>query len=371
MMKTGLNMSYVKNENRSTILYTLNKYGPLSRKSLSNLTGLTPAAVTKICAALIADGYIKESGEASKEESKAGRKEILLSLCLSDRLIVGINAETSHITYSLSTMDGKNICSKVRDFTDNADTIANDTKDFLCYNKVDCSTLSGIGICYVGSYYKNQYGLWDCDKIKKRLQATFGVPVLFENNVKAFALSELLLGKNDDGSVLFLKWGPGIGSALAYNGKVYSGNDNDIAEIGHFISNPSGVKCRCGRYGCLETETGEKAILSEFDNKLTLDEIIDSDDPATVSIIDQKIDMVALALTNTATIVHAKSIVLFGSMFRNPKIAEKLAKQCMRYNGNLTADMIKTAEYNDKIGYIGSVSICAEKLFFEADRKPE
>ncbi len=364
-MKSGLNMQYIKNENRSTILYLLNRKGMLSRKEIAETTGLTAAAVTKICSKLIEEGYIKESGGVYKGDRKTGRKEILLSLCLEDKMILGINAETNNITYSDSKMNGENLYQKVTDFTADPDKIVKEAVDFLAENNLDASLLSGIGVCHVGSFTNSQYGLWDCNSLKEKLISKFSLPVIFENNVKAFAVAELIFEGNSNESVIFLKWGPGIGSALAREGRVYSGTDNGITEIGHYITNRSGIKCRCGRYGCLETETGEKAILDAFDNKMTLEEIINSKSKQVGHVIDQKIDMVALALTNTATIVDADKIILFGSIFKNETIAQKLTKQSIRYNSNMDADMIKIAKFNSKIGYIGPVGICAEALFFE------
>lgn len=58
-----------------------------------------------------------------------------------------------------------------------------------------------------------------------------------------------------------------------------------------------------------------------------------------------------------------------GSVFSNETVAQKLKKQCIRYNGNLTNDMIITSKQNEKIGYIGPVAICAKKFFFESQEQ--
>ena len=100
--------------------------------------------------------------------------------------------------------------------------------------------------------------------------------------------------------------------------------------------------------------------------KLRLEEIIASQSKDIINILDKKIDAVALALTNTATILNAKRIVLFGSVFSNETVVKKLKRQCIRYNGNLTDDMIILSKQNEKIRYIGPVAICAKKLFFES-----
>ncbi|MGN1443370.1 MAG: hypothetical protein ACI4XE_05925, partial [Acutalibacteraceae bacterium] len=83
------------------------------------------------------------------------------------------------------------------------------------------------------------------------------------------------------------------------------------------------------------------------------------------NIMDCKIDTVALALANTATILNAQKVVLFGSLFYCGKVKKKLKKQFLRYNPNLKDSMIKESELNKKNSYIGAAAICAKKFFFE------
>lgn len=46
MVKTGISLDSVKNNNKSQILKILQKNGAMSRKDIANQIGLTPAAVT-------------------------------------------------------------------------------------------------------------------------------------------------------------------------------------------------------------------------------------------------------------------------------------------------------------------------------------
>lgn len=366
MTSYGLNMQSVKSKNRSLILYLLNKHKQLSRKEIATLSSLTPAAVTKICQSLIDEGYIRECGELS-DDIKIGRKEIALTLCLDERICLGVNAECDVITLSLSTFDGNLIHSKRIDFTDDLATVVAGCKELLLSLDVDKSKLSAVGVCVIGSPYDDDYSVWDTDDIISLFGGTFGVDVIVENNVKAYATSTLLYDNLNDSRALFLKWGPGIGSSIIANGQVLSGNDSGVTEIGHYIVNSGGKACRCGRFGCLETEASCDAIINQIDANLSLDKIIYSCDNNIINIIDEKIDLVALALTNTATILNASSIVLFGSMFKNSVIVEKMIRQCARYNFRLDDGIIRLSSLNDKSDYIGACAICAKSCFFERE----
>ena len=362
-MKTGLNMRSVKTENRSLILRLLQQYGAMSRKELAEKSSLTPAALTIICSELISKGKIRETGEI--EKNGKGRKEILLSLSYGDKYVLCINAETTHITYSVCSFSGEKIALKTEKFTNNIGIILEHTEKLLYYNNISLNKICAAGVCVVGSVSGEKYGLWDCAELCDGIEKKYSVPVIAENNVRAFAISDMLYsGGYGSGPVLFFKWGPGIGSAVGAEGEIFSGNDKGVAEIGHYIVNPAGKKCRCGRRGCLETEAGEEALVSLTGRPFS--DIINSSDKNIINILDEKIDIAALALTNTATILNAEKIVLFGSVFQNESVTEKLKRQCVRYNGNMSLDMIVKSKLNKKIGYSGPAAICGKKYFFDS-----
>ena len=54
----GDNMMGVKKTNRSAVLRILHRQGSLSRKRLSEITKLTPAAITKISGEMLAEGLL-------------------------------------------------------------------------------------------------------------------------------------------------------------------------------------------------------------------------------------------------------------------------------------------------------------------------
>ncbi|MGN1347420.1 MAG: ROK family transcriptional regulator [Acutalibacteraceae bacterium] len=366
MTESGLNLQSLKSKNRSLILYELNASGKMSRKELSKILSLTPAAVTKICSELIDEGFITEHGEI-ESTGRSGRKEILISLRLSDKLVFAINAERDAITYSICDLSGRLYEKNVTEFTDDIGQVIKSGKDFLSDVPPTLrQKLIGMGVCIIGNAEDSRFGVWKSENLNETFEKSFSLSCVTENNVKAFALAQLIYGSaSEKDAVLYFKWGPGIGSAFSSGGNVLSGSDNGIAEIGHYIVDPGGEKCRCGRYGCLETVASRKAIMKSVGKSLTLEEIAESDDKEITNIMDCKINTVALALANTATIINAQKIVLFGSLFYCDKVKEKLKKQCVRYNPNLKDSMIIESNLNQKNSYIGAAAICAKKFFFE------
>ena len=337
-MGKGQNLRTLKSTNRSTLLYLLNERGEMSRKEIAKALNLTPAAVTKICQELIKAGDIKE-GSAIKDGQK-GRSEIMLSLNLKDKFVMGICADRDNITYSISSLDGTLIKESTQPFTHVVEEVIDYAKAFLKDSGYK-GKIVGAGTCIIGS--SKGYGIWQIENLKEKFEKALGVEVVIHNNVRSFAIAGTIYEAKDRSKAeLYFKWGPGVGSAVVNAGQVLNAGDAGVSEIGHYIVNPNGHKCRCGRVGCLETE-------------VSLD---------TNSIYD-KIKLAAMALMNTATILNADSIVLFGSVFNDEKIAGDFIQECLKINPLLEKENILVSKLNNKVSYIGATAICARRLFFE------
>lgn len=84
-------------------------------------------------------------------------------------------------------------------------------------------------------------------------EATFGLPVIVDNDANFWALAEATLGAAagyDHAVVLTL--GTGIGGGIIADGQVYRGN-GFAGEFGHIVVDPDGDLCTCGNRGCWET----------------------------------------------------------------------------------------------------------------------
>ncbi len=354
-MTQGMNVKNLKQRNKSLILYTLNDAGEISRKELAARTGLTPAAVTKLTAELIEDGYIRENGAVESE--KSGRRERPLSLRLEDKYILGINAERDGITFCICDLAGRALKKKKTPLYEDIEDVLKVGKSFLEESGL---VVAAVGVCVIGSPTEG-FAVWKGEGLDRRFEETFGVRTVIENNVRAFAEAELIFGDiRDHSSVLFFKWGPGVGSSIIANGRVFSGGEGNVAEIGHYIVKEGGRKCRCGRRGCLEAEASSDAIREEL---ASCDESDRKE--ALMRIVDEKLKLVAPALLNTATILNAQEVVLFGGMFENADAARRLNELIGGYFGGFKS--AKVSPLNEKRDYIGAVAICAQRSFFNAE----
>ena len=193
------------------------------------------------------------------------------------------------------------------------------------------------------------YGIWE-EKVDigAALKERLGKDVLIENNVDAFALAELLYGtgRNHE-DILVIKWGPGVGSSVIIDNSVYRGHHGKTAELGHFIVDPQGKKCVCGRRGCLETRLSAKAMKALKGNEQR----------------SEAIDIFARSIVNTGTILAPERIVLFGSLSEDKKLRTELIEACSAYDDRFNENRIVHTSLAGRENYIGPAAVFAWNKF--------
>jgi glucokinase len=102
---------------------------------------------------------------------------------------------------------------------------------------------------------------WRNFQIREALEEEFKCPTVVLNDVDAGVYGEFRFGAGKSARCLVGVFpGTGIGGGCVYEGKVLRGKNVSCFEIGHVQINPNGLRCGCGRIGCLETEASRLAI---------------------------------------------------------------------------------------------------------------
>jgi len=99
-------------------------------------------------------------------------------------------------------------------------------------------------------------------QLRDALQAALGVPVTLENDVRTAAWGAYHRANTirPIASLAYLSIGTGIAAGLVLGGRLYRGAGGMAGEIGHIPLDPSGPRCVCGSYGCLEAFAAGPAI---------------------------------------------------------------------------------------------------------------
>ena len=109
MISNGISKLDLKRRNRSQILRLLRRRGPTSRIDIAREIGITKAAITIITNEMIAEGILYEKGEQRSPDVPVsrGRKKILLDICSTYKMDLGIVLERNQLHAGVATLWGE------------------------------------------------------------------------------------------------------------------------------------------------------------------------------------------------------------------------------------------------------------------------
>jgi len=112
--------------------------------------------------------------------------------------------------------------------------------------------------------------VWGHAPLADLLEDEIDAPVVIENDANAAAWAEYRFGAGVGvPDQLMITLGTGVGGGLILGGAIYRGAHGIAAEIGHIGVLRDGVRCQCGRTGCLEQYASGRAL--ERDARLAAD----------------------------------------------------------------------------------------------------
>jgi len=130
-------------------------------------------------------------------------------------------------------------------------------------------TLAGVGVAVAG-VVRRQDGFvhvapnlgWTNVPLAGMVSAELGLQrVMMANEADLGALAEFRRGTaRNKRNLIFVAGEVGVGIGVIYDGKPMLGTAGYAGEAGHTMVNPEGRECRCGSFGCWETEVGEEAL---------------------------------------------------------------------------------------------------------------
>lgn len=397
----GINLENVKVSNRSAILKLLNDQGAMSRKDIALTLGLTPATVTLICTELLSGGILCERGEVD-EEKRAGRKKVLIDINYQCRYVLAISIEAAETTVSVCDLKGNRCASrklptdgnrKPQEFLKN---IADESKALMWESGIGKERILGVGVSVPGVVRRrtglshHAYRIWNEPvEVGAILGQHFSYPVIVENNVKAFAEGELVYGSGREReNLLFIKWGPGVGSAIIIRNQIYDSENSKSAEIGHYIVEKDGKLCRCGRRGCLETRVSTHAIADQVRSACTAETMpvlyelvegrteriearniswwVQAEDAGLARILEEIVEQMARTVVNTITLLAPDQVIIYGYMFDLPKFEKRFLELCREYDPAYGGDYIQKSRLGEQIEYIGPLAVVMNERFLRA-----
>ncbi|QGH70025.1 ROK family protein [Pseudactinotalea sp. HY158] len=249
---------------------------PHTRAELAAATRFARPTVAARVDELLASGLLIATGEAV---STGGRPPATFAFNAGVRLILVADIGASHYRLAITDLAANIVSERSLPVTISAgpepvlDSVAAEFEQMLIEIDRPVTDVLGVGIGLPGPV-QHDTGQpisppimpgWDGFDVPARMQRTFPVPVLVDNDVNIMALGEHRSQWPDVANLLFIKVATGVGSGIISDGELRRGAQGAAGDLGH-IAVPRGepVPCRCGNLGCLEALASGHAIVESL-----------------------------------------------------------------------------------------------------------
>lgn len=169
--------------------------------------------------------------------------------------------------------------------------------------------------------------------LKGILEDMFELPVIMERDVNTSLLYDLHRhGIGEEGIVIGIYIGTGLGNAMSIDGKIYRGSTGSSCELGHIPVDGLEEMCGCGKRGCIETKACGR-VLADIAKKTfhcPVQEIFTryGDRKEVLDIVR----MSALATATEVTILDPVCVILGGGVTQMPDFPMEYFVQTVKDN---------------------------------------
>ena len=215
------------------------------------------------------------------------------------------------------------------------------------------------------------------------LAARLGCEVAVGNDVNVAALGEVRAGAAVGHRDVLAVWmGTGLGAGLVLDGRLRVGPHGLAGELGHAVVVPGGRRCGCGGLGHLEAYIGRRALevhareLHAAGRRTKLVELAgdapmkskvfraayDDGDAVARELIDQGIDLLAVAVVNVAVTIDIGAVVVGGGLGeRFGDLATEKVGSALRTLGHAGIEpVVLEAALGDHAGALGAARLVVE-----------
>ncbi|HEY2579523.1 MAG TPA: ROK family transcriptional regulator [Streptosporangiaceae bacterium] len=257
--------------NASAVLQAALDHGPVARSTIARLAGLSPAAVSRLCADLTAAGLLREVPEAVGPKG-VGRPHVPVAVDTGRRVACGLHIAVRYATLALVDLRGRVIASERLDHAGPdpehvLHRIAGRLPGFADEHAGGRSLL-GLGVAS-GGWVDRGHGVimentplgWHGVPVRDLMAAATGLPVCVDSHSRALARAEQMFGDaRARSSVVHLFVGNVVDAAFATGGAVHHGPRSAAGSVAHMPLAGRADPCSCGRRGCLQAAVSDRAL---------------------------------------------------------------------------------------------------------------
>ena len=258
-----------RRQTRSNVYrYIYDAKGFCSRQSLARELGLSLPTVYQNLSELMAAGLVRDSGE---QQSTGGRKASGLSIVSGARVAVGISVTEHRLRLAAADLLLNELAyqevdnTPIASFADMGELLAQSLEQFLDRFSIDRAKLLGVGIALPAVMSPDSRYITAAPTLRLKdtslegLTESIPYPTYVENDATSGGHAELFV-RGSSRNMAYLSLENGIGGAILFAGAPYVGDNRRSGEFGHMCVEPGGLRCTCGRQGCLEAYCSPRRI---------------------------------------------------------------------------------------------------------------
>ena len=304
-MKKYIGLEEMSNVNCASVLNVIRNCGEVSRKQITDITGLSWGGMTKIVNKLFENGYIEE--DKSEKAVAHGRTPNVIRICKDKHYVIGLDINREGVIAHVMNLAGETIKEHISEFSaTNKEQLLKSILDFVrdIVNEFKEKKILAIGMAMQG-VLDAERGVsvkfpycpdWDNVPLRDIMEEEFGIEVFMEHDPNCILYSSLYEEESDN--ILLLRMGSSVGMAVSINGEIIRGTG--LLEVAHTVVVPNGKDCKCGQKGCLEAY-----VSSCFDNKEFMPQAL-----------PEIMDPLAIFMSNMVRIFNSDMIIITGRLAR-------------------------------------------------------
>jgi predicted NBD/HSP70 family sugar kinase len=253
----------------AAVLRAALRRGPLARTTISRETGLSPAAVSRHAADLMALGLVYEPRE-QPSAPRPGRPRIPLDVDTGHHLAAGVHIAVPQLTFSLTDLRGRVVAQEHAPRRATPTAVLQDVAALLpgfLRRHAGGRSVLGLGVV-TGGWVDPESGVlvensalgWRDVPLRQALLSATRLPIHVDSHARALAQAELLFGATQQGDLVHLFVGNVVDAAIAAGGVLLRGRRNGAGGIAHLPVPGSTTPCPCGGTGCLQATVSDRTL---------------------------------------------------------------------------------------------------------------
>lgn len=389
-------VAYKNLQLKKHILSYFANHGNATIADLSKIMNVSSPKITELVTDLITAELVKDYG---KTESAVGRRPNLYGLAADSLLFLGVEVKNDHINIGLLNFQKDlikfheqipfELANTEKSFNELCELVGCFIKDLKGISRKIysiCINLSGRINYKTGYSYSIFY--FNEEPLTKTLTSRLGIKTYIENDSRSMAYGEFCSGAvTYEKEIIFINADYGVALGIMINGELHYGKSGYAGEFGHIPFFDNELICRCGKKGCLETETSGYALVRQFKQRLAdgaasnvtnqipdiekirMEDILEAaqnDDTLAMELVAEIGEKLGKGIAILINLYNPELIILGGALSSTGEcIFLPLKSAINKYSLSMVNNdtQFKLSKLGNKAGVIGASMIARNKLF--------